>query len=191
MYFFLSEVCPPDAMFCRDVTKREVSSLFSLVAAWLRRLADQNNSFSAALPPLPQHGPWTGENGKPSRTFSEPFPPHFYLPSSFRFLGDWTAPARASGAPLPACLLLVFTEMLSQSPVFLLLARCLVARALRCAVLCNSALFCSARRESVTGQQWRQPRCFITWNLAICACSRKEPLCLCTNREELLSFSVN
>lgn len=144
MYFFLSEVCPPDAMFCRDVTKREVSSLFSLVAAWLRRLADQNNSFSAALPPLPQHGPWTGENGKPSRTFSEPFPPHFYLPSSLRFLGDWTAPARASGAPLPACLLLVFTEMLSQSPVFLLLARCLVARALRCAVQLCSVLFGSA-----------------------------------------------
>lgn len=37
-------VAPRAAMFCRDVTKREVSSLFSMVAVWLRwvRLADQN-----------------------------------------------------------------------------------------------------------------------------------------------------
>lgn len=80
----------------------------------------------------------TGNRPEPSRNRS-----HRTF-TFLRFLGDWTAPARASGAPLPACLLLVFTEMLSQSPVFLLLARCLVARALRCAVQLCSVLFGSA-----------------------------------------------
>lgn len=45
-------VAPRAAMFCRDVTKREVSSLFSMVAVWLRwlRLADQNQLVLASPP---------------------------------------------------------------------------------------------------------------------------------------------
>lgn len=65
-------------MFSRDVIKREVSSSFSTVAAWLRsgRLADQNNSFSCPHLPLPPRGPWTGERVDTSRTF----PPLFFHP---------------------------------------------------------------------------------------------------------------
>lgn len=94
-------------MFSRDVIKREVSSLFSVVAAWLRCGAGGSRT-KTTLPPLPPpRGPWTGERGNASRTF----PPQLFLPSCLppsRFLGDRTAPARASGVNQSPQLVVVY-----------------------------------------------------------------------------------
>lgn len=46
-------------MLSCDVTKREVSSSFSMVAAWLRRARLADEKHLALL--LPRHRPWTGE----------------------------------------------------------------------------------------------------------------------------------
>lgn len=88
------------AILFRDVTKREVSPLFSMVAAWLRsgRLADQNN-YTPYLP-LHRHGPWTGERGETSRTLSSPSPPTVLYPSFLAFPW-WLTPLVSP----PACLL--------------------------------------------------------------------------------------
>lgn len=102
-------------MFCRDVTKREVSSLFSMVAVWLRwvRLADQKQVVLPSPSSTQTMDGWARGHG------SQPFADVqllFRLPSvpPSRFLGDWTAPARAFGVNPSLLLLLLLFACLSR-----------------------------------------------------------------------------
>lgn len=102
-------VAPRAAMFCRDVTKREVSSLFSMVAVWLRwvRLADQNQLVLPSPSSTQTMDGWAPGHGPQPFTDVQLL---FRLPSvpPSRFLGDWTAPARAFGVNPSLLLLLLF-----------------------------------------------------------------------------------
>ncbi|TNM91819.1 hypothetical protein fugu_018830 [Takifugu bimaculatus] len=75
-------------MLSCDVTKREVSSSFSMVAAWLRRarLADEKHLVLL----LPPHRPWTGENTPPPPTTKYlMYTCSFYGSSQFMRLRSW------------------------------------------------------------------------------------------------------
>lgn len=108
------------AMFSRDVTKREVSSLFSAVAVLtaVRYARGPKQLLLSLLPPLHPRGPWTGERGETTPNLSRHSRRRFFLLSVLppsRFLGDWTAPARACGVSPRSCLLL-FTCLLNPFP---------------------------------------------------------------------------
>lgn len=129
MYLWSEGVSVLAAMFSRDVNKREVSSLFSMVAPWLRccRLADQNNSSSSLLPSLPSCGPWTGERDdtvQHLRRCPAAVSPTFR--PLLRFLGDWTAPARACGVN-PSLMFVVYLFTKTSSSHINIFARPLFA----------------------------------------------------------------
>lgn len=169
-------VAPRAAMFCCDVTKREVSSLFSMVAVWLRwvRLADQNQLVLPSPPSTQTMDGWARGHGP------QPFGDVqllFRLPSvpPSRFLGDWTAPARALGVKPLAPVVVVVVCLFVEAPPFpsnrfsavvcaLSFATCRICRPRSMFCLFLFGWKCLERRRTI------ERRCLIDRNPAISPC---------------------
>lgn len=175
--FLWSEAClPGPPCFPRDVTKREVSSLFSMVAAWLRccGLTDQNNSSSPLFPPLVRRGPWTGEWRDTGAKLGRRPAAVFCLPSVPPCVSLVTEPhlrePLASSPLLAFVVVYLFTEASSAieaSRTVNALANCplrttpRVARVLWCICLILFGRKCRERRVTI------HLRDFAQWNPAI------------------------